>query len=83
MFGRTGHDPARAANFFRTMLQVTPRETEATNSLFSTHPDTQERIEKIEATARDMPTPTSPPPIDGYAAAKKSFPTRRRFRKRA
>lgn len=83
VFGRTGHDPARAANFFKTMLQVTPRETEATNSLFSTHPDTHERIEKIEATARDMPTPTSPPPIDGYAAAKKSFPTRRRFRKRA
>ena len=83
VFGRTGHDPSRAANFFKTMLQVTPRETEATNSLFSTHPDTQERIEKIEATASGMPAPTSPPPTDGFAAAKKSFPTRRRFRKRA
>jgi predicted Zn-dependent protease len=81
VFGQTGHDPAKAANFFKTLLQVTPPNTEGTTSLFSTHPGTRERIDKIEAAARGKSSPATPPHDQEFAAIKRTFPTRTRFRR--
>jgi beta-barrel assembly-enhancing protease len=81
VFGETGHDPAKAANFFKTLLQVTPPNTEGTTSLFSTHPGTKERIQNIEAAARGMASPATPPRAQEFAAIKHTFPTRNRFRR--
>lgn len=81
VFGETGHDPAKAADFFRTLLEVTPPGTGGTTSLFSTHPGTKERIEKIESTAEGMPRPDTVPNAKDFKAIKRTFPTRKRFRR--
>ncbi|MBI2585290.1 MAG: M48 family metalloprotease [Rhodospirillales bacterium] len=81
VFEQTGHDPAKAANFFKTLLQVTPPNTEGTTSLFSTHPGTRERIDKIETAARGKASPAAAPHAQEFAAIKHTFPTRSRFRR--
>jgi|GEM_PF-973204 len=81
VFKDTGHDPAKAAGFFKTLLQVTPPDSEGTTSLFSTHPGTRERIQNIEAAARGMASPATPPHAQEFAAIKHTFPTRARFRR--
>lgn len=81
VFAETGHDPAKAPNFFRTLLQVTPPNTEGTTSLFSTHPGTKERIENIENAASGMPSPAAAPHPQEFASIKRTFPTRKRFRR--
>ncbi len=81
VFSKTGHDPAKAANFFQTLLEVTPPNTEGTTSLFSTHPGTKERIENIHSAAGGMPSPAKPPHPEEFAVIKRTFPTRKRFRR--
>ncbi len=81
VFGQTGHDPAKAANFFKTLLEVTPPGTEGTTSLFSTHPGTQERIEKIETAAEGLASPETVPSAGEFKTLKRTFPTRKRFRR--
>lgn len=81
VFGQTGHDPAKAANFFKTLLEVTPPGTEGTTSLFSTHPGTKERIEKIETAAEGLPSPATAPHAEDFKTIKRTFPTRKRFRR--
>ncbi len=81
VFGQTGHDPAKAANFFKTLLEVTPPGTVGTTSLFSTHPGTKERIEKIEPTAEGMASPETAPNAEEFKTIKRTFPTRKRFRR--
>jgi predicted Zn-dependent protease len=83
VFEQTGHDPAKAANLFKVLLEITPEDSEETTSLFSSHPDTRERIDAIELKAADMSSPSSPPPAEGFADMKRSFPTRKKFRRRA
>ncbi len=80
VFEQTGHDPARAANFFKTLLKVTPPGTEGTTSLFSTHPGTKERIEKIETATAGLSSPETPPNAGEFKTIKRTFPTRKRFR---
>ncbi|MGH6662770.1 MAG: M48 family metallopeptidase, partial [Rhodospirillales bacterium] len=81
VFEQTGHNPEKAANFFKTLLQVTPPNTEGTTSLFSTHPGTRERIDKIENAARGKAGAATPPHAQEFAAIKHTFPTRNRFRR--
>ncbi len=81
VFKETGHDPAKAASFFKTLLQVTPPDSEGTTSLFSTHPGTKERIHNIESAARGMASPAAAPHAQEFAAIKHTFPTRARFRR--
>ncbi|MGB0671989.1 MAG: M48 family metallopeptidase [Rhodospirillales bacterium] len=54
VFTKTGNDPAKADDFFRTLLKLYPPSDSSTTSLFSTHPGTQDRINKIEARASSM-----------------------------
>ncbi|MFQ5765556.1 MAG: M48 family metalloprotease [Rhodospirillales bacterium] len=81
VFGQTGHDPAKAANFFKTLLEVTPPGTAGTTSLFSTHPGTKERIEKIESAAEGLASPATVPHAEDFKTIKRTFPTRKRFRR--
>lgn len=76
VFGNTGYDPHKAANFFRTLLRIIPESATGTTSLFSTHPVTRERIAAIEGAAQSMPSPAAPAPAEGYAELKRTFPTR-------
>lgn len=78
VFARTGHDPKKAANPYRVLMEVTPKDTDIVTSLFSSHPDAQERIAAIEAAAAKMPAPAGTPPEPGFKEIKQSFPTRRR-----
>lgn len=75
IFERTGNDPARADDFFRTLMRIYPASASETTSLFSTHPGTQERIARIEEAAarqgRSSRTDTAP----GWVELKQFFPT--------
>jgi len=84
IFQETGHDPAKAANFYKTLLQITPPDTKGTTSLFSTHPGTIERINNIEATVSEdkLTSPDKTPHPQEFAAIKRTFPTRMRFRRK-
>jgi predicted Zn-dependent protease len=83
IFAQTGHDPAKAASPFKTLLQIMPESSEETTSLYSSHPVTRDRIAAIEEKAAGMNSPASPPPASGFADMKRSFPTRRKFRRKA
>ena len=82
VFARTGHDPARAADLFKVLLQITPENQEWSTSLFNSHPETKERIEAIEERAVGMAPASSGVPVAGYSEMKRSFPTRRNFRRK-
>jgi predicted Zn-dependent protease len=83
VFKRTGHDPAGAIAFFRTMLEIVPAGSEGTTSLFSTHPGTQARIvdlerDSVEASRVAAGSRTT---AAAFAEIKETFPTRRNFRR--
>lgn len=46
-------------------------------------PDTRERIAALEEKTAGMSSPASPAPAEGFADMKRSFPTRKKFRRRA
>lgn len=82
VFKSTGHDPAGAPAFFRTMLQLVPPGSDATTSLFSTHPGTQERIANLERDGAGMARGAgSRSTAAAFAELKETFPTRRSFRR--
>lgn len=81
VFGKTGHDPAHAADFFKVLTQIMPPASEGTTSLFSTHPGTQERIARIEQAAGGVETTARRTADGSFAALKRTFPTRQNFRR--
>jgi predicted Zn-dependent protease len=82
VFEKTGHDPSQAANFFRTLLEIMPRDTEDTTSLFSTHPGMQERIDRIEQAADGLDVSRRQTAGADFEQLKRTFPTRKKFRRR-
>lgn len=82
VFEKTGHDPAKAADFFKTLLKIMPKGNEDTTSLFSTHPGTRERIERIETAADDIHGSSRASASVDFGKLKRTFPTRKRFRRR-
>ncbi len=82
VFRRTGHDPAGATGFFRTILELVPAGSDATTSLFSTHPGTQARIADLERESASMPRSSGAGGASAaaFAELKQSFPTRRNYR---
>lgn len=74
VFAKTGYDPAKADDFFRTLMRLSPQGA-ATTSLFSTHPGTLERIAKIEDAARPMSRPNRAAAPPGWKQLKAAFPT--------
>ena len=83
IFAKTGHDPRKAPDFFRTLTQLAPRDTEATTSLFSTYPDTLERIGLLEGAAKKARIGTLRASSAEFAALKTTFPTRMHYRRHA
>ena len=77
VFGKTGHNPAKATDFFTNLLALMPTETKGTTSLFSTHPGTEERISRIKAAAAGLPIPETSPTADGFKSMKRYFPNRK------
>ncbi|MBX9635613.1 MAG: M48 family metallopeptidase, partial [Magnetospirillum sp.] len=75
IFQKTGNDPARADDFFRTLLRLYPDSASETTSLFSTHPGTQERIARIEAAAAQQGKSARAVTAPGWAELKQMFPT--------
>ena len=81
VFRRTGHDPAGATGFFRTMLDLVPAGSDATTSLFSTHPGTQARIADLERESASMARGGGgSATAAAFAELKQSFPTRRNYK---
>jgi predicted Zn-dependent protease len=81
IFGKTGYDPRKAPGFFHTLVQLAPRDTEATTSLFSTYPDTMERIALLESAAAQAPAGNPRAASPAYAELKQTFPTRVYYRR--
>lgn len=75
VFQKTGQDPQKASDFFKTLMKVYPSNSDATTSLFSTHPGTQARIDKLNSSARAMPRPPKAGDPPGWAELKAMFPT--------
>lgn len=75
IFQKTGNDPARADDFFRTLMRLYPDSASETTSLFSTHPGTQERIARIEAAAARQDSPARTASVPGWAELKQIFPS--------
>lgn len=73
LFERTGYDPAKADDFFRTLMRLHPQGSETT-SLFSTHPGTQERIDRIEQAAARLAKPSRGTQPAGWSELKALFP---------
>ena len=76
-----GYDPHQASHFFHTMLEIMPKNTTATTSLFSTYPGTVERIEAIDASAASLPVPGGVVQSVDFTAMKVVFPTREYYRR--
>ncbi|MGB0681544.1 MAG: M48 family metalloprotease [Magnetovibrionaceae bacterium] len=74
VFKVTGNEPAKADDFFRTLMSLYPQNASATTSLFSTHPGTQDRINAIEAKAAKM-SAGSVSSDKNFAALKEILPT--------
>jgi len=83
VYQQLGYDPHKASNFFHTMLEIMPKDTKATTSLFSTYPGTVERIEAIDARAATMAVPGGVVQSVSFTALKIVFPTRQYYRRHA
>lgn len=81
VFDLAGYDPLKAPAIFHTLLQLYPPSTEGTTSLYSTHPDTLDRIAALETAAAGRAPVQLPAASRGYAEIKAVFPTRRYFRR--
>lgn len=74
IFERTGYDPDKADDFFRTLIKLHPESDTSTTSLFSTHPGTRDRIARIE-TAAAKASRSSGAQTSGWNDLKAIFPT--------
>ncbi len=78
-FQKTSFDPAQSSAFFKTLMRLYPQSSsEATTSLFSTHPGTQERIDRLEEASARLPTKTAmrkAASVPGWAELKRALPT--------
>ncbi len=77
-FSKTGHDPRRAPDFFRTLLELIPPSADniGTTSLFSTHPATRERIAALEEKGGAKSGTARNP---GFADLRRTFPYRQNY----
>lgn len=81
VFGATGRNVHAGLGIFRTMLELVPRKSKRTTSLFSGHPQTIKRLEALrEAAPAD--TGEAMPPSAAFATLKTAFPTRQIYMRR-
>ncbi|OAN55736.1 M48 family metallopeptidase [Magnetospirillum moscoviense] len=73
MLAKLGMDPARASKPFRRLLKIEPPDRQT--SLFSTHPGTVERIQRLEEAMTAYPRPRQAFAPPGWDMLKAAFPT--------
>lgn len=73
IFEQRSLDPSKADDFFRTLDTLYPAETDVTTSLFSSHPVTRDRIERIEELAAGRTT-SEAADLPGWKALKERYP---------
>ncbi|MCH8183818.1 MAG: M48 family metalloprotease [Proteobacteria bacterium] len=81
VFELAGYDPKQASGFYLTLLQLIPPDAEGSTSLFSTHPETLERADRLDELSVGLPSPRFKASSRGYAYLKRIFPTREYFRR--
>jgi beta-barrel assembly-enhancing protease len=74
-FQRTGHDVARGARIYATLMALAPQKSKWRSSLFAGHPETAERLAALSASA--SAGAGARPVSDSFVAIKTAFPTRR------
>jgi len=79
VFRATGYDPRQASAVFKTLDALVPPGTDATTSLFSTHPGTRDRIELLDEAAARLPAGGGSAGSADFATIKAVFPTRRYY----
>jgi predicted Zn-dependent protease len=80
-FAKTGHDPIKAPDFFRTLLQLIPPGQTNRNSLFSTHPDTKDRIAKLVEDGQKQPKARRKAASPAFNKLRQTFPLRQHYRR--
>ncbi len=83
VFALTGHDVARGAVFYQTLLETVPKKSKGTTSLFAGHPQTKKRLKALLENAPSAPYQSAQTPSWDFAELKKTFPTRRFFNRHA
>ena len=78
---KSGYDPKLASGFYLTLLQLIPPDAKGSTSLFSTHPETRERADRLDELSVGLPSPQFNAASRGYADLKRVFPTREYFRR--
>ncbi|MDR6287977.1 MULTISPECIES: M48 family metallopeptidase [Inquilinus] len=79
VFRTTGYDPRQASAVFKTLDSLVPPGEDKTTSLFSSHPDTRERIELLDAAAAKQPAGGGGGGGAEFEQIKAVFPTRRYY----
>ena len=77
VFQREGYGARGSYSFFETLLAIIPPDANATTSLYSKHPDTKARIDRIRTASANLRPVAAKPPSDAFARLKRSFPTRK------
>ena len=81
VLGVIGGDLGKAVKFFRTLLQLIPKGTKGTTSLFSTHPGTEDRIRQIVEASASMENSAGRESSDAFNLLKATFPTRHVYKR--
>lgn len=81
VFQKTGQDPKKASEFFKTLMKIYPSSASQTTSLYSTHPGTQARIDSLNKNANALPRPPQAGDPPGWAEIKALFPTQAGFKR--
>ncbi|WP_343714519.1 M48 family metallopeptidase [Inquilinus sp.] len=79
VFRATGYDPRQASAVFKTLDSLVPPGEDKTTSLFSTHPGTRDRIERLDEAAARLPAGGGASGSADFATIKAVFPTRRYY----
>jgi predicted Zn-dependent protease len=82
LFKRTRHDPIAASNFFYNLLEITPPASRQRTSLYSTHPETLDRIRTLLKLADKWPLEPAPTTESFRAALKRALPTRKFYKRK-
>jgi len=77
MFQREGYAARNTYSFFETLLAIIPPDATATTSLYSKHPDTRARIDRLRTASAALRPAAAKPPSDAFVRLKRSFPTRK------
>ena len=77
VFKKMGFDQHKADDFFVTLNTLYPADSKATTSLFSTHPGTLDRINKLEELAKQQKSVTKNSKMAGWNELKEAFPNKK------